>query len=108
MISPAKQQAIVVIPSIFDFLLFTVAVAMEDLLHMLLYHTLQTNQMVYIKVKVQLPGIYGNVNQPLSSGYALGFGRFIAINPRQLDFNYYVMISKGWSYTSTVSVLTPV
>ena len=32
MISPAKYQAILGVPSIFDLLLFTVAVAKEDLL----------------------------------------------------------------------------
>ena len=52
------------VPSIFNFLLFTVTVAMEDLLRTPLYHTLRTNQMGYIKVKAQLPGIYGNVNRP--------------------------------------------
>ena len=62
MVSSTKQQAIVGGPSIFDFLLFTVAVAMEDLLRTPLYHTLRTNQMGYIKVKAQLPGIYGNIN----------------------------------------------
>ena len=70
MISSTKQQAIVGGP--FDFLLFTVAVAMEDLLRTPLYHTLRTNQMGYIKVKAQLPGIYGNVN------------------PWRLGFNYYI------------------
>ena len=43
---------------------------MEDLLRTPLYHTLWTNQMGYIKVKSQLPGIYGNVNQPYSVVYA--------------------------------------
>ena len=52
------------VPSIFDFLLFTVAVAMEDLLRTPLCHTPRTNQMGYIKVKAQLPGIYDNVNRP--------------------------------------------
>ena len=46
------------------FFLFNVAVAMEELLHMPLCHTPWTNQMGYIKVKAQLPGIYGNVNRP--------------------------------------------
>ena len=45
-----------------SFFVSFVAVAMEDLLRMPLYHTLWTNQMGYIKVKAQLPGIYGNVN----------------------------------------------
>ncbi len=65
MISPAKQQ----VPSIFDFLLFTMAVVMKGLLRTPLYHTLWINQMGYMKVKAQLPGI---------------------VNPRQLGFNYYL------------------
>ena len=66
MISPAKQQTIVGGPRFYIRLSFvTVAVAMEDLLRTPLYHTLRTNQMGYIKIKAQLPGIYGNgVNQP--------------------------------------------
>ena len=68
MISPAKHQlttaAILGVPSIFDFLLFTVAVAKEDLMRTPLCHTPRTNQMGYIKVKAQMPGIYGNVNRP--------------------------------------------
>ena len=63
MISPAEPSHSRV-PSIFDFLLFTVAVAKEDLLRTPLYHTPRTNQMGYIKVKAQLPGIYGNINRP--------------------------------------------
>ena len=31
---------------------------------MVTHATVRTNQMGYIKVKAQLPGIYGNVNQP--------------------------------------------
>ena len=46
MISPAKHQAILGVPSIFDFLLFTVAVAKEDLLRTPLYHTPWINQTV--------------------------------------------------------------
>ena len=61
------------VPSIFDFLLFTVAVAKVDLLRTPLYHTPRTNQMGYIIVKAQLPGIYGNVN------------------PWRLGFNYYMV-----------------
>ena len=61
MFGPTKQQAIVSGPFHFR---FTVAVAIEDLSHTPLYHTLQTNQMGYIKVKAQLLGIYDNVNQP--------------------------------------------
>ena len=49
MVGSTKQQAV---PSIFDFLLFTVA-EMEYLLRTPLYHTLRTNQMGYIKVKAQ-------------------------------------------------------
>ena len=45
MISPAKQQAIVGGPFNFRFFLFiTVAVAMEDLLRTLLYHTYSMDQ----------------------------------------------------------------
>ena len=73
MISSTKQQAIVGGPFHFR---FTVAVAMEDLLRTPLCHTLRTNQMGYIKVKAQLPGIYGNVN------------------PWQLGFNYYLKSPK--------------
>ena len=57
MISPAEQQTVVGGPFNFNFLLFTVAVAMKDLLRTLLYHTLRTNQMGYIKDKAQLPEI---------------------------------------------------
>ena len=65
MISPAKHQAIIGGPFNFRFsIVYCVAVAMEDLLHMLLYHILRINQMGYVKVKAQLPGIYGSINQP--------------------------------------------
>ena len=37
---------------------------MKDLLCMPLYHSLQPNQMGYMKVKAYLPGIYDYVNQP--------------------------------------------
>ena len=80
MISPANHQAILGVPSIFDFLLFTVAVAKEDLLRTPLYHTPWTNQMGYIKVKAQLPGIYGNVNCPYPQAAPSASGRFTAIN----------------------------
>ena len=75
MINPAKHQAILGVPSMFDFLLFTVtvAVAKENLLRTPLYHTPRTNQIGYIKVKAQLPGTYGNVN------------------PWRLGFNYYLL-----------------
>ncbi len=45
------------------------AVVMKGLLRTPLYHTLWTNQMGYMKVKAQLPGI---------------------VYPRQLGFNYYL------------------
>ena len=77
----SMQQAIV---GIFDFLLFIVAIAMEDLLRTPLYHTPRTNQMGYIKVKAQLPGIYGNVNRPCPQVAPSDSGRFTAINPWQL------------------------
>ena len=64
---------------------------MEDLLRTPLYHALRTNQMGYIKVKAQLPGIYGNVNRPYPRAVPLDSGRFTAINPWRLDFNYYLM-----------------
>ena len=89
MIIPAKHQAILGVPSIFDFLLFTVAVAKEDLLRTPLYHTSRTNQMGYIKVRAQLPGIYGNVNRPCPRAAPSDLGRFTAINPWRLGFNYY-------------------
>ena len=57
---------------------------MEDLLRTPLYHTLRTNQMGYIKVKAQLPGIYGNVN------------------PWRLGFNYYILSYKAEVYGSHV------
>ena len=47
MISPAKQQAITGSPFNFQFSFVTVPVAMEDLLHTLLYHTVRINQMGY-------------------------------------------------------------
>ena len=86
MISPARHQAILSGP--FNFRL-TVAVAKEDLLHTPLYHTPRTNQMGYIKVKAQLPEIYGNINLPYSRAAPSDSGRFTAINPWQLGFNYY-------------------
>ena len=43
-------------------------------------HALWTNQMGYISLIAQLPGIYGS-KQTLSSGCALGLGSFTAINP---------------------------
>ena len=59
---------------------------MEDLLRTPVYHTLRTNQMGYIKVKAQLPGIYViviarsqgfmAVNRPESEGAARGQGQF--------------------------------
>ena len=64
------------------------AVAMEELLRTPLCHTPWTNQMGYIKVKAQLPGIYGNVNRPCPRATPSDSGRFTAINPRQLGFNY--------------------
>ena len=72
MISPAKHQAILRgVPSIFDFLLFTVAVAKEDLLCTPLYHTPRTNQMGYIKVKAQFAARdLWQRKPPLSSGAA--------------------------------------
>ena len=56
MISPAKHQAIQVsilgVSSIFDFLLFTVAVAKEDLLRTPLHHNniLQVSRLAYAVV----------------------------------------------------------
>ena len=90
MISPAKHQAILGVLSIFDFLLFTVAVAKADLLRTPLYYIPRTNQMGYIKVKAQLPAIYGNVNRPCPRAAPSDSGRFTAINPWRLGFNYYM------------------
>ena len=64
---------------------------MEELLHMPLCHTLWTNQMGYIEVKAQLPGIYGNINRPCPRAMPSDSGQFTAINPRQLGFNYYII-----------------
>ena len=88
MISSTKQQAIVGGPFHFR---FTVAVAMEDLLRTPLYHTLRTNHMGYIKVKAQLPGIYGNVNRPCPRAAPSDSGQFTAINPWRLGINYYIL-----------------
>ena len=49
---------------------------MEGLLRTSLYHTLRTNQMGYIKVKAQLPGIYGNVNRPCPRAAPSDSGQF--------------------------------
>ena len=65
---------------------------MEDLLRTPLYRTLRTNQMGYIKVKAQLPGIYGNVNRPCPRAAPSDSGRFTAINPWRLGFNYYLLL----------------
>ena len=62
---------------------------MEDLLHTPLYHTPWINQVGYIKAKNQLPEIYGNINGPCPWAMPSDSGRFIAINPRQLGFDYY-------------------
>ena len=59
---------------------------MEDLLRTPVYHTLRTNQMGYIKVKAQLPGIYGNVNRPCPRVAPSDSGRFTAINPWRLGY----------------------
>ena len=74
---------------------------MEDFLRTPLYHTLRTNQMGYIKVKAQLPGIYGNVNRPCPRAAPSDSGRFTAINPWRLGFNYYI----SYSYTIALSGL---
>ena len=50
--------------------LFTVSVAMEENAHAVLW----TNQMGYITLIAQLPGILWQRKPPLSLGYALGLG----------------------------------
>ena len=54
---------------------------MEDLLRTPLYHTLWANQMGYINVKAQLPGIHDNENQPYPRATPSDSGQFTAINP---------------------------
>ena len=44
--------------------------------------------MGYIKVKAQLPGIYGNVNRPCPRATPSDSDQFTDINPRQLGFTY--------------------
>jgi hypothetical protein len=43
-----------------------------------------TNQVGYITLIAQLPGIYGDVNRPESEG----------VNPRQLGNNYYLFLCR--------------
>ena len=63
------------------------SVAMEENMHAALW----TNQMGYITLIAQLPGIYGNVNCPCSRATPSDSGQFTAIDPRQLGNNYYVL-----------------
>ena len=60
----------------------TVSVAMEENAHTALW----TNQMGYITLLAQLPGIYGSVNCPCPRAMPSDSG---AINPGQLGNNYY-------------------
>ena len=46
--------------------------------------------MGYITLIPQLPGIYGNINRPCPRAVSSDSGRFTAINPRQLGYNYYM------------------
>ena len=46
--------------------------------------------MGYIKFKAQLPGIYGNVNRLCPRAAPSDLGRFTAVNPWRLGFNYYL------------------
>ena len=66
--------------------LFTVRVAMEENARAALW----TNQVGYITLIAQLPGIYGNVNRPCPLATPSDSGRFTAINPGQLGNNYYI------------------
>ena len=82
---------------------------MEDLLRTPLYHTLRTNQMGYIKVKAQLPGIYGNVNRPCPRAAPSDSGRFTAINPWRLGFNYYICAAAlNITSNTKLQLLTPI
>ena len=77
---------------------------MEDLLCTPLYHTPRTNQMGYIKVKAQLPGIYGNVNRPCPWAAPSDSGQFTTINPRRLGFNYCIIFYDN-NTTGTPAIL---
>ena len=58
---------------------------MEENMHVALW----TNQMGYIILIAQLPGIYGNINCPCPQATPSDSGQFTAINPGQLGNNYY-------------------
>ncbi len=97
-ISPAKPNSVtvyrevhVIVEGLCDcFLadLFTAGVAMEENLRA--PYSVWTNQMGYISLIPQLPGIYGNVNRTCPRATPSDSGRFTPINPRQMGYNYYL------------------
>ena len=87
-----EQQAIVKACLFFISILFTATVAMDGIARA----TMWTNKMGYITSIAQLPGIYGSV---------LGLGRFTAINPRQLGYNYYILSSSQLNVTGAVPTI---
>lgn len=68
-----EQQAIFLFSGLLN--LFTVTVAMDVIART----TLWTNQVGYITLIAQLPGINGNVNQPCPQAH-----------PMQMGYNYYM------------------
>ena len=65
---------------------------MKELLSTPLCHTPWINQMGYIKVKAQLPGIYGSKLTRVQGRSLRTRAVYIAINPWQLSFNYYILL----------------
>ena len=66
---------------------------------------LWTNQMGYITLIAQLPGIYGNVNRPCPQAMPPDSGQFTAINPGQLGNNYYVFMTLWRQYLLILFIL---